>query len=383
MITGMSSRKLFPVLLLAALCVRAAGPSRFQNRDAWTLDTPRLRVTIMQSGGHVAEIVLKDGGAVNPLWIQRRPTIDPDTYVPARDEKLYGSGSGARLMSGLMGHNLCFPFWGDPSPAEAAAGMTFHGETGVVRWRQVAADDRSLTIAADLPESRTRFTRTLRVRGQIAYFEETGENQSGWDRPVGWCEHVTLGPPFLERGQTLFDASLTRGMASGDPARREFRWPRGMEKQPIDLRRMRDLKSSPGFVNDFLVDPSREYAFFAAVNPKLGLLFGYVFPRAQFRWLNVWEANDSEMYTRGMEFSNTPVHGTMKVLVQTPQLWGTPAFEWLDARGKLSKRFCAFSARVPETYKGVADIRISGSNLEIVERETGAALRLELDPGRI
>lgn len=379
----MQSHRFLPVLVLAAACAQAAGPSRFQNRDAWTLDTPQLRVTILQSGGHVGEIVLKGDAAVNPLWIQGRRTIDPETYVAARDEKVYGPGSGAKLMSGLMGHNLCFPFWGDPSPAEAAAGMTFHGETGVVRWRQIAADGQSLTITAELPESRTRFTRTVRVRGQVAYFEETGENESGWDRPVGWCEHVTLGPPFLERGETLFDASLTRGVASGDTTHKELRWPQGLEKQPIDLRRMRNLKSSPGFVNDFLVDPSRAYGFFAALNPKLRLLFGYVFPRAHFRWLNVWEANDAEMYTRGMEFSNTPLHGTMKVMVRSPQLWGTPTFEWLDAKGKLSKRFCAFSARVPEGYKGVADIRISGGNLEIVERETGKTVRLELEAGRI
>jgi len=51
----------------------------------------------------------------------------------------------------------------------------------------------------------------VRVEGQIAYFEESGENLSRWDRPVGWCEHVTLGPPFLEKGVTVIDASLTRG----------------------------------------------------------------------------------------------------------------------------------------------------------------------------
>ncbi len=379
--TRMQWYRFLSAVSLAAAGAAATGPSRFQNRDAWTVDAPRLRVTIVQSGGHVGEIVLKGEGAVNPLWIQGRRTIDPETYVAARDAKFYGGGSGAKLMSGLMGHNLCFPFWGDPSPSEAAAGMTYHGETGVVRWRQLAGRDDSLTLRADLPESRTRVTRTVRVRGQIAYFEETAENESAWDRPVGWCEHVTLGPPFLERGATVIDASLTRGRASGDPTHREFRWPQGFEKQTIDLRKIRDVKAAEGFVNDFLVDPSREYGYFAALNPRLHLLFGYVFPRAQFRWLNIWEANNAEMFTRGMEFSNTPVHGTLKVLVRTPQLWDTPTFEWLDAKSKLAKRYCAFSARVPENYRGVADIRVQGANLEIVERETGKTMRLEFEPG--
>ncbi|HZT34008.1 MAG TPA: hypothetical protein VFA33_29220 [Bryobacteraceae bacterium] len=372
-----------PALALASACAAAVAPSRFQNRDAWTIDAPRLRVTIMQSGGHVAELVLKGGQEVNPLWIQSRRTIDPERYVAARDEKFYGGGSGARLMSGLLGHNVCFPFWGDPSPSETVAGMTYHGETGVVRWRQVSAAGDSLTVTAELPESHTRFTRTVRVRGQVAYFEETAENETAWDRPVGWCEHVTLGPPFLERGATVIDASLTRGRVSGDASGREFRWPQGFETQPIDLRRIRGLASSPGFVNDFLVDPARQYGFFAALQPKLGLLVGYVFPRAAFPWLNIWEANNAEMFTRGMEFSNTPVHGTMKVLFRNPSLWGLPTFEWLDAKSRLTKRYCAFSLRVPQDYKGVADVRIRRDQLEIVERETGKTTALEFEADRL
>jgi len=36
------------------------------------------------------------------------------------------------------------------------------------------------------------------------------QNLTAWDRPIGWTQHVTLGPPFLERGVTQFRASATR-----------------------------------------------------------------------------------------------------------------------------------------------------------------------------
>ncbi|MGH9722928.1 MAG: hypothetical protein ACRD8O_22180 [Bryobacteraceae bacterium] len=364
--------------LFAVLCCAQVRSGKFHNRDAWMLETPAMRVTVMQVGGHIAEIVLKGGGAVNPLWVQKRPTIDASDYDPARHEKFYGGGSGARLMSGLLGHNVCFPFWGNPSPSEAKAGMTFHGETGVVRWKQVAADEGALTIAADLPESRTRLVRALRVSGQVVYFQSTGENLSAWDRPAGWCEHVTLGPPFLEKGVTVSDASLTRGRRSGDESGKEFVWPAGAAETAIDLRKVRDIERS-GFVNNFLVDPSRELGFFAAVNPRLRVLFGYVFPRAEFPWLNIWEANNPDMLTRGMEFSNTPTHGSLKALVAAKPLFSTPMYEWLDAKAKLAKRFAAFSARVPAGYRGVADVRVSGERLEIVERETATVITLEFD----
>jgi len=127
--------------------------------------------------------VLKGAAEVNPLWVQKRPTIDADQYDPAKHEKLYGGGPGARLMAGLVGHNLCFPFWGDPSEAEYKAGMTYHGETGVVRWKRMAGSADTLLVSADLPESNTRFTRSLHVAGQIVYFEESGENLSRWTGP--------------------------------------------------------------------------------------------------------------------------------------------------------------------------------------------------------
>jgi hypothetical protein len=134
-----------------------------------------------------------------------------------------------------------------------------------------------------------------------------------------------------------------------------------------------------GFVDNFLVDPAREYGFFAAFHPRFKLLFGYIFPRKSFPWLSIWEANNPDMLTRGMEFSNTPTHGTMKALVRSPELFGVPTYEWLDAKGKITKRFAAFSVRVADGYKGVADVRVAGQKLEIVERETGQAIKLDFD----
>ena len=373
-------------LLLAGAALLTA-QTKYQNRDAWTLDTPRLRVTVVQSGGHLVEVLLKEPGAVNPLWNQTRPTIDPDQYDAARHERLYGGGPGARLMSGLLGHNLCFPFWGNPSEAEYRAGMTYHGETGVARWRQVSAGADALTIAADLPESRTRFTRTLQVKDQVLYAESFAENLAAWDRPVGWCEHVTLGPPFLEKGVTLIDAPLTRGRVNGDASGAEFRWPEGQGGTRLNLRTVRNIERS-GFVNNFLIDPTHEFGFFAAVHPGRRLLFGYVFRRSDYPWLNIWEANNPEMLTRGLEFSNTPNHGTMRTLVATPALFGTPAYEWLEGRGQLRKRFAAFSVRVPENYRGVADVRIFPDRLEIIEHVTGPTISgrmitLPFDGGRL
>ena len=342
--------------------------TRFQDRDAWTLNTAKLRITVLQSGGHIGEITLAGKDEINPLWVQSRRTIDAEQYDASKHEKFYGGGSGARLLAGLLGHNVCFPFWGDPSPTEAAAGMTFHGETGIVRWKQTAVGGDHMTITAHLPESGTSFTRNIQIKGQVAVFESTARNDTAWDRPVGWCEHVTIGPPFLERGITSMQASLTRGRASGKEG--EFTWPSGIAEKQIDLQKVRNLPESEGFVNNFLVNPQREYGFLTAFHPKYSLVFGYVFPRADFPWLNLWESNSRDMLTRGLEFSNTPVHGTFKALMKQPELWGVPTFEWLNAKGELKKRFWAFSLRVPAGFTAVGEVVFRDGRIAVIEQNT-------------
>ena len=63
----------------------------FENRDAWRIENDRLRVTILEGAGHLAEIVLKsDGGeSLNPWWIPPWPSIDPWTYDAARHGDAY------------------------------------------------------------------------------------------------------------------------------------------------------------------------------------------------------------------------------------------------------------------------------------------------------
>jgi hypothetical protein len=147
------------------------------------------------------------------------------------------------------------------------------------------------------------------------------------------------------------------------------------EAPDFDLSRFSEL-AHEDLVNSFLVDTGRESAFFTAFQRRLGLLFGYVYLRADFPWLNVWECNTDKMQTRGMEFSNTPHHGTMKALISASEIWGVPTYEWLDAHSTAHKQFIAFLHPVSPGYRGTADIRVRPQKLEIIERETGHVLEI-------
>src|SRR5205814_6013330 len=109
---------------------------------------------------------------------------------------------------------------------------------------------------------------------------EAVETVSACDRPVGWTEHVTLGPPFLEKGSTEFRAPGTRSKTIEG---RDFDWPLLPREGggTSDLRVYTNAPTSEGFTTH-LMDPHRDQAFFVAFSPKSRLLFGYAWKRTDF-----------------------------------------------------------------------------------------------------
>ena len=79
-----------------------------------------------------------------------------------------------------------------------------------------------------------------------------------------------------------------------------------------------------------------------------------------------------------MEFSNTPIEGSMKQLIATPRVLDQPTFEWLDAGSRMTKEFLSFTLPIPVFFKGVASIRFDGKVLEILEHGSSSGTRLSI-----
>ena len=201
----------------------------YRGRRAAVLENDALRVTVLEQGGHIAEIYDKQAG-VNPLWTPPWRSIEPSTYTPETHPE-YGREPDALLLAGIMGHNLCLDTFGAPSPEELAAGMPVHGEGSVVRY-EVRNTEGYLITTARLPRAELLFERRIKLRQRAVNITETVENLSSSDRPIAWTEHVTLGPPFLKCGETQFRATATRskvftrefGIADYLTAAAEFEW---------------------------------------------------------------------------------------------------------------------------------------------------------------
>ena len=192
----------------------------FHNRRAFQIENGQIRVTVLAQGGHIAEILDKSTG-VNPLWVPPWPSIEIGDWS-AESHPVYGNDSESKLLAGIMGHNLCLDIFGPPSDAEAKAGIVAHGEAGVVGY-EFEAVPSGLRCRCILPASQLAFERTITLDGCRAHIRETVENLSPLDRPIAWTQHVTFGPPFLERGRTQFRASATRSRDIGETT--DFDWP--------------------------------------------------------------------------------------------------------------------------------------------------------------
>ena len=322
----------------------------YRGRRAAAIENAHLRVTVLTGGGHLAEVLDKQSG-INPLWTPPWDSIEPSSYDAAR-HLAYGGTVESSLLAGIMGHNLCLDIFGGPSEEEAAAGIPVHGEVSVADFAVTESGDE-IVMRASLPRARLELERRLALRDRAVWIRETVRNPDGIDKPIGWTQHVTLGPPFLQKGKTQFRASVTRSrvfeseFGAGAYLRpaAEFEWP----SAPLtaggseDLRMFTSRAASSAYTAH-LTDSERREAFFLAHSPDTGLAFGYVWRRDDFPWLGIWEENlsrssppwNGRTITRGLEFGVSPFPETRRAMVERGRLFDTPTFRWIPARSQVS-----------------------------------------------
>ena len=330
--------------------------SRFCGRRAAFIENDNLRVTVLEEGGHIAEIFDKKTG-VNPLWIPPWPSIEPSKY-DSQKHREYGGGADAKLLCGIMGHNLCLDIFGGPSEEEFESGITPHGEGSVVRY-EIIEINGELQLQAHLRLAEIRFQRSIALTTDTVRINENIESLCAFDRPIGWTQHVTLGPPFLEKGKTQFRSSAGQskvfemefGTADYLKTCAEFQWPTAPRSDEgiADLQIFTDAEVSSGYTAH-LMDPSREDAFFVAFSPTLQLAFGYTWKRSDFPWMGIWEENYSRTNTpwnartlaRGMEFGVSPMPESRREMTNRGRLFGVPTYRWLPAKSRIQVQYEAF-----------------------------------------
>lgn len=364
--------------LLLGLLSAAAGvqtpmlhpDEEFHGRPAWVVENGALRVTLVRAGGHIGEVrLLSDNPqlSLNPM------------YVPAG--------------TGYVGHLVCFPYYGPPSPDERQHGLGGHGEAGSVEWTQTRSprvDGGLLTFfyGADLPKTQYRIERAVTVRhGEPAvHVEEWVENLTPYDRPYNWNQHATFGAPFVAPEANLLDVSGSAALS--DPRRTgggqwspavEFRWP-DAPRHDGTMVSLRAFRARPGgqVYTPVQTASPHDLGWFTLYNLEHRLLIGYLFPAADHPWIVDWQnqpdAGKAPRMARGIQFGTSPFDEGLRKSVERTRLFGTPTYRWIAARERLSTSFTIFLTPVPEGFAGVQDVRTAADRIVILERGSAREL---------
>src|SRR5579862_1780930 len=252
----------------------------FHGRRAVQIETNLIRVTVTAEGGHIAEMLNKHAG-INPLWIPPWPSLEPSQWSAESFDE-YGTASEAPVVGSIMGHSLCLDQFGSPSADEERSGIRIHGEAGLLPWEFTATRDGVMTRCV-IPNSHLACERVFSLHGRKMGVLETVENLDPYDRPIAWTQHVSLGPPFLERGKTQFYANTAMGCQFVDYAERTVEpvW----SETPTGLREVLNKDLSASGFRSFLMSKDDADSCFIAWSPALETVIAYSWKRIDFPWM--------------------------------------------------------------------------------------------------
>jgi hypothetical protein len=369
---------------LFACVVLAQTPSPL--KEATVYGSPAVLI----SNDKLELAVAARGGSMNRLVLRG----DPEALSPFGNPERFNTQPPRKPLS-VLGHFLCADGFGPASAEERKAGLPMHGEAHVLPWGPAVSGKlggvAAVTFSVKLPLVQETLTRTIQVVDgeNVIYVDSEFQSHLGFDRPLNWGEHLTLGAPFLEPENTVVDMSGSRSKTRiypDEPAQSrrrlasflDFTWPAapGKDGSRVDLRGVPPKPDSLDHTTT-LMDPSRTYAWVTALNTSRHYLLGYIFRREDFPWVQNWMNYPATLWLqRGVEFATQPFDVPRREAVTLNSLFDAPTYRWLPAMSRISARFLLFYVQTPADMSRIDDVRLEGGKIIVEDRAAGKRLEL-------
>jgi hypothetical protein len=278
----------------------------------------------------------------------------------------------------FMGHFICFDRWGPPSTAEKANGFKLHGEASTQLWEllapPVSSDEMSAcSMRCVLPMAGLRLTRKIEfsVAEPVFFVTEEIKNLNKNGRMFNIVQHVTLGPPFLDK-TTLFDNNTLQGFEDREDGSLNqdnivLKWP--VAEHNGEKVSLRQFDNEWPDLTSFVYDKNDEYGWVTACNPSKKLMVGYLWRTKEYPWVNFWKSMEGGIpMAYAMEFGTTGLHEPFYIVAEKGKIFGRNIYAFIDADEVISKSFTAFLAVIPEDYNGVEKIEVSDFQFVIKEK---------------
>jgi hypothetical protein len=367
-----------------------AAPVRWKNRRAFRLSNGNVEITVLLSGGHIADARLC-GSLCNTLYESPWQTIEPKTFSEREHAAQYGGGAVGKFLSGYTGHAFVLGYFGMPNEEETAAGLPLHGEAASADWTVLTfdADERgaSLSLEVVLPHYGLRAVRTLHLTAGASsvLIDERVTNVGKELVNFQWVEHATFGEPLFTTGEARLFLSATRGKTwplgyEGHellPPDIEFCWPKvpAQGGESVDLSQA-FLRTGTGFVASLVMDHNRSSSFIAIHNRRLELAAGYVFDPRTFPWVALWEENRARDYApwngmtraRGVEFGTSPMPLGLKHASEMGTLFDIPVLASISPAATMVTTYHLFITELSSEWPEIEDVRIDSNRLLLQAR---------------
>ncbi len=373
--------------------MQASESVHWKNRKATRLTNGVVELIALTGGGHLADFrFLEQNGKPSPntFWEAPWATTDPQG-VPAESlPSNYGPLDERKFLAGYTGHALCLDYFCGPSPEQAAAGLSLHGEAASAWWNvNKPADSAEPACRWDvtLPFAQLSLEREIYLgKGEsVAYVSETVTNQTSGEHVCDWVQHVTFGPPLLKQGESTLTASALRGrtgwpygygegsMIADD---QEFVWPDAPGPGgTVDLRQPFTDRGG-GLIAGVQLDPRRAQQYVLAVNWKLRLGVGYCFRRDDFPWMTIWEENcarpdapwNGTSQARGMEFGTIPVPRGPEEILRSGTVFDSPFQCVIPASGKKTAKYLIFLVTIPAGIDAIQNVETIGDTIVLYDQ---------------
>ena len=380
-------KKCFVLSIFTTALVFAQAPSttNFGGQPGTILSNGKLQIVVLTKGGSIASVVMSDDPEkLNPMW------------------NTLGRGSD---FNGINGHFVAVDGFGQSSTEERTAGLGQHGEGHTLEYKvkpERNANTSTVTLTGLMPIVQENFTRSYSVVDgeSVVYVDSKLENLMGFDRPVNWAEHATIQAPFVEPGKLTFYISGTRsqnrpyaaaaagGGRGGGTVRRivsgaDFTWPTspGLDGNPVD---MSIVPENPHYIDHTatLMDPARRLEWVAALNSSRQSIYGYIFRREDYPWLQTWDNYPSVAgLVHGLEFGTQPYDLGRRIITDNGPLFGTPVWRWLPAKSTIESHFLLFYTHVPQGFTKVDSLELQNGQIAIEDRTAQKKITLAASRG--
>ncbi|RYY34664.1 MAG: hypothetical protein EOP46_12655 [Sphingobacteriaceae bacterium] len=320
-----------------------------------TVKNNQATVSVDPYGGAIVDFRLC-GNDVNPLAFKFTPDQMPANNKPG---------------ACYQGHFVCIGRWGAPTSGEIKAGHPNHGQAAMLGWDELERTDSSITMRVDCPLDGLNTVRKLELSEHTAAFRvsEKVKDTAKLGRLYNIVQHPTLSAPFLD-SKTRVDSNATFGINydfDTNPLEYASEWPHGMCKdgELMDLHSP-DVANSSVF--SFIVDKEADYGWVTAYSPTHNLLLGYVWHRADYPWISVWQHfEDGQIKYRALEFGTTGIHKPVNEILEHDNtfLFGEKTLWFIDAGEEVKRSYTAFLVQPENKFEGVEGVDVREGKISI------------------